>query len=69
MAALASPKVSEFCSESHSIDGGVSSAALPSDCSYMSDEDADVDEDVDEDADADMDEDADEDADVDSEYV
>ena len=76
---MASPKVSEFCSESHSSDGagnGVSSAALPRDCSHMSDEDldenadtdvdGDVDEDLDEDADTDVDEDVDEDLDEDA---
>ena len=70
---MASPKVSEFCSESHSNDGagnGVSSSALPCDCSHMSNEDLDedADTDVDGDVDEDLDEDADEAADVDSEY-
>lgn len=70
---MASPKVSEFCSESHSSDGagnGVSSSALPCDCSHMSNEDLDedADTDVDGDVDEDLDEDADEAADVDSEY-
>ena len=76
---MASPKVSEFCSESHSSDGagnGASSTALPGDCSHMSDEDldedadtdvdGDVDEDLDEDADTDVDEDVDEDLDEDA---
>ena len=76
---MASPKVSEFCSESHSSDGagnGVSSSALPRDCSHMSNEDLDedadtdvdedVDEDLDEDADTDVDEDVDEDLDEDA---
>ena len=76
---MASPKVSEFCSESHSSDGagnGVSSSALPRDCSHMSNEDldedadtdvdGDVDEDLDEDADTDVDEDVDEDLDEDA---
>ena len=63
---MASPKVSKFCSESHSSDGagnGVSSSALPRDCSHMSNED--LDEDADTDVDGDVDEDLDEDADTD----